>query len=213
MSIVSEDISGGQIYNVTDCGIGIFDGFLSDYQTDFFIDYFNKTLETGLGTVWSHSAGKDVADDTRVTIWPPDDKGQVIRPIEQIQTSGSHIKLINDALYNLVLPKYMDKMKGLKQYSFSIDSFKVQRTKPGEGYHAWHTEAANVKLLHRIFAISIYLNDVEEGGETEFLCQGKRVEPRKGRILIFPAGYTHEHRGNPPLKGEKYLMNGWGTYI
>ena len=56
---------------------------------------------------------------------------------------------------------------------------------------------------------TIYLNDVEEGGETEFLHQSVRVKPKTGRIVFWPAGYPFVHRGNPPLKGEKYIMTGW----
>jgi len=36
-----------------------------------------------------------------------------------------------------------------------------------------------------------------------------RVKPKKGRLILFPAGFTHTHRGNPPLDGEKYIITGW----
>jgi hypothetical protein len=55
----------------------------------------------------------------------------------------------------------------------------------------------------------MYLNDVDDGGETEFLYQSKRYKPVKGRVLIWPAGFTHVHRGNPPLSGEKYIATSW----
>jgi len=55
----------------------------------------------------------------------------------------------------------------------------------------------------------LYLNDVEEGGETEFLYVKRRVSAKKGRFVLWPAGFTHTHRGNPPLSGEKYIMTGW----
>ena len=55
----------------------------------------------------------------------------------------------------------------------------------------------------------LYLNSVTEGGETEFLYQKRRIKPQQGRLLIFPAGFTHTHRGNPPLSGNKYILTSW----
>jgi len=56
------------------------------------------------------------------------------------------------------------------------------------------------------------LNDVKEGGETEFLYQSVRVSPKKGTLVIWPAAFTHVHRGNPPLSGTKYIMTSWLEY-
>jgi hypothetical protein len=61
----------------------------------------------------------------------------------------------------------------------------------------------------RALVFTIYLNDVEEGGETEFLHQSIRAKPVKGRCVIWPAAFPYVHRGNPPLKGEKYIMTSW----
>ena len=74
----------------------------------------------------------------------------------------------------------------------------------------WHSENGhNHPTLTRVLAWMTYLKVPEEGGETEFLYQSKRIEPVIGRTLIWPAGFTHLHRGNPPLKGEKYYITGW----
>jgi len=79
-----------------------------------------------------------------------------------------------------------------------------------EGYHVWHMEHSNQMDSYRsICAWALFLNDVEEGGELEFLYQSKRIKPRQGDFVLWPAGYTHHHRGNPPLKGEKYIYTGW----
>ena len=93
---------------------------------------------------------------------------------------------------------------------FCLTQLKLQKTLPTEGYHAWHVEhGAIFEMLSRAFVFSIYLNDVEEGGETEFLHFSKRVKPKKGRIVIWPASFPYLHRGNPPLSGEKYILTSW----
>ena len=89
---------------------------------------------------------------------------------------------------------------------------KIQKTLPTEGYHVWHIEhGKGFSNESRAFVYSIYLNDVEEGGETEFLYFSKRVKPKTGRIVIWPAGFPYVHRGNPPLSGEKYILTSWMT--
>ena len=88
---------------------------------------------------------------------------------------------------------------------------KIQKTLPGQGYHIWHVEhdPRRTPECRRILAWTIYLNDMDEGGETEFLHQKIRVAPKAGRIVIWPATFPYLHRGNPPLKGEKYIITSW----
>ncbi len=104
---------------------------------------------------------------------------------------------------------------GLETGSLGISptGFKIQKTKPSEGYHIWHCENANPLNKTRCISFILYLNDIEQGGETEFLYLSKRVQPKAGRLLIFPAGFTHCHRGNPPLSGDKYIATGWMEYV
>lgn len=86
---------------------------------------------------------------------------------------------------------------------------KIQKTNIGGGYHGWHFESGSRSCANRILAWMLYLNDVEEGGETEFLYLHKRIKPKAGTLLIWPAGFTHTHRGNPPLSNNKYIITGW----
>jgi hypothetical protein len=98
----------------------------------------------------------------------------------------------------------------LNYKDLDFNQMRVQKTLPGGGYHVWHIEASDtVEMLKRVLTFTIYLNEVEEGGETEFLYQSVRVKPVKGRIVIWPASFPFVHRGNPPLSNEKYILTSW----
>jgi hypothetical protein len=88
-------------------------------------------------------------------------------------------------------------------------TMKIQKTKPGQGYHIWHCEQDTREHANRLLTWTVYLNDEFEAGETEFLYQHYRYKPQKGDCIIFPAAYTHTHRGNPPIGGDKYIITGW----
>lgn len=100
----------------------------------------------------------------------------------------------------------------LGDYPAILTGAKLQKTRPSEGYHIWHAEATSLLYKSRVISYILYLNDISEGGETEFIHLSERVAPKAGRMLIFPAGWTHTHRGNPPLVEDKYIATGWMEY-
>ena len=96
----------------------------------------------------------------------------------------------------------------LKNFTFISTTCLLQKTDPTEGYHDWHSESNNIACANRTLVWSVYFNDLEDSGETEFLYQKKKIKPKAGRVLIFPGSFTHLHRGNPPYKS-KYIATGW----
>ena len=92
---------------------------------------------------------------------------------------------------------------------FEIGVFNLQRYKPGQHFKKIHTERFSVESLHRIFVFMTYLNDVEDGGSTYFSHYDLTINPKKGLTLIWPAEWTHAHRGNILRKGSKYIITGW----
>ena len=112
--------------------------------------------------------------------------------------------------YDLAWKHYCKSTGAADGKEFFYTNLKLQKTLPTEGYHVWHIEhGKGFENEPRAFVFSIYLNDVEDGGETEFLHFSKRVQPKAGRIVIWPAGFPYMHRGNPPLSGEKYILTSW----
>ena len=110
-------------------------------------------------------------------------------------------------------------MKYRKEYQIleacgphSAKGMSIQKTTANQGYHNWHSENMEYASGHRLLVYALYLNDVDEGGETEFLYQGEKVAPKAGRMVMWPASFTHPHRGNPIYKGEKYIITGWITF-
>jgi len=106
--------------------------------------------------------------------------------------------------------EYKKTYVGLNNVPLVSWACKVQRTGHAGGYHVWHAEhGGDLSSMRRAAVWILYLSTHEGSGETEFLQQGVRVEPRAGRVVIWPASYTHPHRGNPVYNGTKYIATGW----
>jgi hypothetical protein len=110
------------------------------------------------------------------------------------------------------LMKYQEYMEaeGLDRYfaagktvnNATIGFPQIQKTEK-DGFYIWHHDG----FLNRILTYILYLNDVEEGvgGTTEFLNRG-HIQPKAGKLVIFPANLTYIHRGTKLKEGVKYLL-------
>ena len=72
-----------------------------------------------------------------------------------------------------------------------------------------HVDVLNHETAKRFLSFFIYLNDVEEGGETEWYHQQLKLKPTQGTMVIWPTFFTHAHRGNRPISNTKYIINKW----
>ena len=137
------------------------------------------------------------------------------------------INFNNDVSYNILsgdnlsmefLPKikdfvseYLKKFSVLGQEKLLIYDTKAKKIPIGGGFHNWHYENTGLQVSARKLVIQLYLNTIEEGGETEFLYINKRIKVEQGRLIIFPAAFTHTHRGNPPIGQDKYIVSTWAV--
>lgn len=94
-------------------------------------------------------------------------------------------------------------------------TMKMQRTSVGGGYHVWHCEQGSKEQANRVLVYILYLNTLppESNGETEFLYQELRIKPEENTLVLWPAAFTHPHRGNPVYgTASKYIVTGWFYY-
>ena len=143
------------------------------------------------------------------------------------KTDHFPINFNNDVNYNILsgdnlsmefLPKikdsvddYLKKFSVLGQEKLLIYDTKAKKIPGGGGFHSWHYENTGLQVSARKLVIQLYLNTIEEGGETEFLYMNKRIKAEQGRLIIFPAAFTHTHRGNPPIGKDKYIVSTWAV--
>lgn len=115
-----------------------------------------------------------------------------------------------------VCGRYVEKY----QASASVDGWgiteqiNIQYYAPGGGYKIWHCErwGKDMPAAARHLVFMTYLNDLSDAGGTEFLYQGITVQPRRGLTLIWPADWTHHHRGVVSPSEEKYIITGWFSF-
>lgn len=186
--------------------IGVYEGaFPADYCDDV-VREFNAATEQGFGFTRQEAGDMEKGQKDDLSIFT----GQSWSSELDLQGLNNLIGQKFNETFAQCLNPYLSEFASLQEVpQWNVYGIKVQKTKVGQGYHIWHCEDLSRASCNRVLTYVVYLNDVEEGGETEFLYQHKRFKPKKGTVVIFPAAFTHTHRGNPPISNSKYIMTGW----
>ena len=90
-----------------------------------------------------------------------------------------------------------------------VGAFNIQKYSPGDHFAKIHSERGEIATSHRVFAWMTYLNNVDDGGTTNFSHFDIKVKPETGKTLIWPAEWTHAHSGEILNSGVKYIVTGW----
>lgn len=143
-------------------------------------------------------AGHDASAWTELDISPLTDVS-----FRQIILANMHKHL---ALYNAVVtPVSTLPIPGTDKISELV----IKRYRPGadEAFQL-HFDALG-PVANRYLVFLWYLNDVAEGGETDFPALGVSVAPQAGRLVIFPPYWMFQHQGKAPLSGDKYIFSSY----
>ena len=176
--------------------------FISKDLCDEVVDYFNFNKKyQEAGTVYTDSkngVNKDIKDSVDLNV----SAGNLDGPIGQYRI---HLQRVLD----LYLKKYeqADKVEpfGIKE------DYNIQKYSIGGGFKQWHAENTGDQL-NRHLVFMTYLNDVEDGG-TEFMYQNIKTQAEKGLTIIWPAIWTHTHRGIVSSTSEKIIVTGWYNFL
>lgn len=111
--------------------------------------------------------------------------------------------------FTKALNYYVNQYEGLANYSWPLEDtgFQLQRYEEGHGFYTEHIDGGPFgDTKDRFLVVILYLNDVEVGGATTFPKHHLSVEPKAGRILIFPVHWLYPHKGEIPLSGHKTII-------
>ena len=86
--------------------------------------------------------------------------------------------------------------------------YNLQKYNPSQGYHALHCENHG-RGVERVLAWTLYLNTVTASGGTYYPEYDKTIDAVEGRLCIFPAFWTHAHKGIVSNTETKYIATGW----
>ena len=118
--------------------------------------------------------------------------------------------------FKYVLQKYKEET-GLHERAwpenFKFEEIRLKRYRMGRGNFLDHVDVGSYDSAMRFLVLFVYLNDVEEGGETEFPELDLTVTPKCGTMLLFPSTWTYLHRGNTPISNDKYILGSYLHYV
>ena len=97
----------------------------------------------------------------------------------------------------------------LQEKLVQVNNFMIQRYEQNKGKYVYNHDGSNEKKHSRVVTYLWYLNDMVEGGETDFFGGSFKVTPETGKLLLFPACWSFPHRGNMPISSSKYIVTGW----
>ena len=181
----------------------IFSDRVSDQMCDKIINYFENTTEKNQGTIAIPGAD-DILKKSKIS--------QEIKLDPQSWLYDEYIIELQNCLN-----RYIEKFPFCNYYgSFSIlENIKIQKYPMGGGYLDFHTERGSKEFPNssRHLVFMTYLNSIIEGGGTEFVHQNLIIDAEKGKTIIWPADWTHTHRGIAAENNEKIIVTGWYNFV
>ena len=177
-------------------------------KCDLFVELFHEAKEKGLtmpGLCGQHNSDSRVETNVKKST----DLYFALLDNSDIDPEKYKMKEFTEFIYG-VIDNYLEDTRLnniVGQLEFK-EPLQIHHYAPGEGFYALHGDSATYKTSTRVLVFILYLNDVKDGG-TFFPWQDYKSESKKGNMIVFPASYTHPHRGVVSYDEDKYILTGW----
>lgn len=171
-----------------------------DFLCQRIVDLFEKKKELQQKGVTGSGINEKIKKTTDIYIEPKDLKKDEFKDLK------NYLNLLRECYkdYKMQWPFLNKNFK-----TVDISAFNLQKYEIGGHFADIHCERVSLSNMHRVFAWMTYLNDVDDGGETYFEHFDLKIKPEIGKTLIWPAEWTHAHKGEVLNKGLKYIITGW----
>ena len=165
--------------------------------------FFENNKELQIQGITSYGKDLKAKKTTDIPVNPHDLKNPKFEVLKQYMNE----------LYKCFID-YQNQWSFLKSVIKVVDvpGFNIQKYSRGDHFAQLHSERTTLDTLHRLFAWMTYLNDVDDGGQTNFNHYGIKIKPETGKTLIWPAEWTHAHTGEILKSGTKYIVTGWMNF-
>ena len=199
--------------------IGVYPEALSKDRCQEIIDFFETKIEANKAFQGVTMAG--VNKDVKNTI-DYNFRGSI--KIREEELKDSVLNCFSTYTYEHYLPSIVDltifPFNEMLENNTYFNGLNLQKYIKNQGhFNRWHVENSSKITGTRAFVYILYLNDVEEGGTTDFLFKDREtgdyfsVVPKQGTLVIHPTHFPYIHRGSIPVSSDKYIATTWLEYI
>ena len=174
--------------------------YIPEDVCDDVIDLYNSEKENWIDGECGHNeVNHNYKKSTEMHINPPDYSKKLSTYLPQLSNCLN--------AYRKKYP-YCD---SVDVYNLLGTNIKIQHYKPGEGFYEWHHENDGRSTINRHLVFMTYLNTLDNGG-TDFFHQKITTPCHKGLTVIWPAHWTHVHKGVTNYVSDKYIITGWYSF-
>ena len=183
--------------------IEIYDGMISRQECALVRNWFDSSSDQCKGMCYDTEGNDTVIEENKKDVEIPFLKlndeslpSRIILPKLKQTLKRYHLKY--ETSLESIAPWSLEENYNLQRYMYEDDGFKML-----------HCEAGGLPSSNRILAWMVYFNTAKSG--THF-THFPNVKSKEGRIVIWPASWTHTHKSEPNL-GIKYLATGWVSFL